>query len=231
MLDKFRRRGEPETPARQPGAAEVRPLRPGEPARPAQPADSKTTAQRGQADMPSDKPSTTSPNLAPRAPLPPMPGMSGAPGGAQAPAAAPAPTAQPGAQGGGEGEGSKLIVGRNIRLKGEIASCDTLVVEGHVEASMDSRVIQIAESGVFIGEAGIDIAEVSGQFEGKLTARKRLVIRKTGRVSGTIRYGQIEIEAGGRISGDVQEQRGGEAASTTSTSSSSTTPEPQRVRA
>ncbi len=222
MLDKFRRRGEPETPARQPGAAEVRPLRPGEPARPAQPVDNKPQSERGQSAMPSDKPSSaTTPNLAPRAPLPPMPGMSGAPRDAQA---APGPAAAAQTAGGPiEGEGSKLIVGRNIRLKGEIASCDTLVVEGHVEASMDSRVIQIAESGVFIGEAGIDIAEVSGQFEGKLTARKRLVIRKTGRVSGTIRYGQIEIEAGGRISGDVQEQRGAEAASTGS--------EPQRARA
>jgi cytoskeletal protein CcmA (bactofilin family) len=222
MLDKFRRRGEPETPARQPGAAEVRPLRPGEPARPAQPADTKPHSERGHPAMPSDKPSSaTTPNLAPRAPLPPMPGMSGAPRDAQAAAGPAAPGPQ--AAGSIEGEGSKLIVGRNIRLKGEIASCDTLVVEGHVEASMDSRVIQIAESGVFIGEAGIDIAEVSGQFEGKLTARKRLVIRKTGRVSGTIRYGQIEIEAGGRISGDVQEQRGAEAASTGS--------EPQRARA
>ena len=221
MLDKFRRRGEPEAPARQPGAAEVRPLRPGEPPRPAQSADTKPHAERGQSAMPSDKPSTTSPNLAPRAPLPPMPGMSGAPRDSQGPQAA-AATPQPAASATAEGEGSKLIVGRNILLKGEIASCDTLVVEGHVEASMDSRVIQIAESGVFIGEAGIDIAEVSGQFEGKLTARKRLVIRKTGRVSGTIRYGQIEIEAGGRISGDVQEQRGAEASSSS---------EPQRARA
>ena len=41
---------------------------------------------------------------------------------------------------------SKLIVGPDIKLKGaEITDCDTLVVEGRVEASMDSRVIQIAE--------------------------------------------------------------------------------------
>jgi len=225
MLDKFRRRSEPEAPARPTGQAEVRPLRPGEPTRPAQPADAKPHAEKGP-EMPSDKPSTT-PNLAGRAPLPPMPGMTGAQRDAQAAATA-GGAAAPAAGAATEGEGSKLIVGRNIRLKGEIASCDTLVVEGHVEASMDSRVIQIAESGVFIGEAGIDIAEVSGQFEGKLTARKRLVIRKSGRVSGTIRYGQIEIEAGGRISGDVQEQRGAEASTP---SASSSTPEPQRVRA
>ncbi len=100
--------------------------------------------------------------------------------------------------------GSRLIVGRDIQVKGEIASCDTLVVEGRVEASMDSRVIRIADSGVFIGEVGIDYADIIGRFEGKLTARKRLVIHPTGKVSGTIRYGAIQIEEGGQIMGDVQ---------------------------
>jgi len=103
-----------------------------------------------------------------------------------------------------ESGGSRLIVGRDIQVKGEIASCDTLVVEGRVEASMDARLIRIAESGVFIGEVGIDYAEIIGRFEGKLTARKRLVIHPTGRVSGIIRYGAIQIEEGGQIMGDVQ---------------------------
>ncbi len=99
---------------------------------------------------------------------------------------------------------SKLIVGPDIKLKGaEITDCDTLVVEGRVEAAMDSRVIQIAEHGVFVGKAGIDVAEIRGRFDGELTARKQLVIRATGRVSGKIRYGKVAIEEGGELSGDV----------------------------
>jgi cytoskeletal protein CcmA (bactofilin family) len=103
-----------------------------------------------------------------------------------------------------EGQGSKLIVGPDIKLKGvEITDCDTLVVEGRVEAAMDSRVIKIAEHGVFSGTVGIDVAEIRGRFEGELTARKHLVIHSTGRVSGTIRYGKITVEEGGELSGDV----------------------------
>ena len=102
------------------------------------------------------------------------------------------------------GSASKLIVGPDIKLKGvEITDCDTLVVEGRVEASMDSRVISIAERGVFSGTVGIDLAEIHGRFEGELTARKQLIIRSTGRVSGKIRYGKITIEEGGEVSGDV----------------------------
>lgn len=101
--------------------------------------------------------------------------------------------------------GSKLIVGPNIKLKGvEITDCDTLVVEGRVEATMDSRVIQIAESGAFKGSAEIDIAEIRGEFDGELTVRQKLVIYSTGKVSGKIRYGKVVIEEGGQLSGDVQ---------------------------
>lgn len=101
--------------------------------------------------------------------------------------------------------GSKLIVGPNIKLKGvEITDCDTLVVEGRVEATMDSRVIQIAENGAFKGSAEIDIAEIRGEFNGDLTARVKLVIYATGKVTGKIRYGKIVIEEGGQLIGDVQ---------------------------
>ena len=100
--------------------------------------------------------------------------------------------------------GSKLTVGPNIKLQGvEITDCDTLVVEGLVEATMDSRVIQIAEQGAFKGSAEIDVAEIRGEFNGNLTVRQKLVIYSTGKVTGTIRYGKLVIEEGGQLSGEI----------------------------
>ena len=100
--------------------------------------------------------------------------------------------------------GSKLTVGPNIKLKGvEITDCDTLVVEGLVEATMDSRVMQIAEQGAFKGSAEIDIAEIRGLFDGDLTVREKLVIHSTGKVTGKIRYGKIVVEEGGQLSGEI----------------------------
>jgi cytoskeletal protein CcmA (bactofilin family) len=101
--------------------------------------------------------------------------------------------------------GSKLIVGPNIKLKGvEITDCDTLVVEGRVEATIDSRVIQISERGAFKGSAEIDIAEIHGDFDGDLVVRQKLVIYSTGKVSGKVRYGKVVIEEGGQLAGDIQ---------------------------
>ena len=100
--------------------------------------------------------------------------------------------------------GARLIVGPDVKLKGaQILDCDTLVVEGRVEATMDSRVIRIAEHGAFIGKVSIDIAEIHGSFEGELTARSQLIIHSTGRVNGTIRYGRLVAEEGGELCGDI----------------------------
>jgi cytoskeletal protein CcmA (bactofilin family) len=113
-----------------------------------------------------------------------------------------------------ESAGSKLIVGPNIKLKGvEIDDCDTLVVEGRVEATMVSRAIQIAEHGAFNGKVDVDVAEIRGAFQGEMTARKKLVIHASGRVSGKIRYGKLLVQEGGEMSGDIgalnaQEQSG-----------------------
>ena len=104
-------------------------------------------------------------------------------------------------------EQRRLIVGREISLTGEITSCERLIVEGSVEANLTNcREVEIAESGMMKGTAAIEEAEIRGRFEGTLTVRKRLFIRATGKVTGTVRYGQLEIECGGQVSGDVQAQ-------------------------
>ena len=105
----------------------------------------------------------------------------------------------------GSDDGKTLVIGRDIVLSGKIASCDRLVVEGQVEAKMkDCREIEIAETGAFKGQVEFDRADISGTFEGDLTAREHLVVRATGRITGKVRFGELEIERGGQIIGDVQ---------------------------
>ncbi|HTP99660.1 MAG TPA: polymer-forming cytoskeletal protein [Casimicrobiaceae bacterium] len=129
---------------------------------------------------------------APGAPRPPSQPQAPAASSAAAKAASDAPE-------------SKLFVGVNIKLKGvEITDCDTLVIEGQVEATVHSKAMEIARPGTLKGNAQIDVAEIHGEFVGELTARTRLVVHGTGRVTGTIRYGKLVIAEGGEITGDVK---------------------------
>jgi cytoskeletal protein CcmA (bactofilin family) len=99
---------------------------------------------------------------------------------------------------------ARLVVGPDIKLKGvEISDCDTLIVEGRVEATLDSRVLEITPNGVFQGTIAVDNAEIHGRFEGELTVRKQLVIYGAGKVSGKIRYAKVKVEEGAELSGEI----------------------------
>jgi len=99
---------------------------------------------------------------------------------------------------------AKLIVGPDIKMKGvEVSDCDTLIVEGRIEATIDARVLQIAPNGVFSGTVAVDTAEIHGRLEGDLTVRKQLVVHATGKVTGKIRYARIKVEEGAELGGEI----------------------------
>ncbi|KAA0580205.1 hypothetical protein FZ983_11445 [Azospirillum sp. B21] len=141
----------------------------------------KTDVPRRVVDMPGSAPRQPSMPVA-AAPVPPAP--------------APAP-AMP--------EQRRLTVGRDISLTGEIGSCDVLVVEGTVEAKLrEGRLVEIAESGLFRGSVDIEEADIAGRFEGDIAVRGRLTVRSTGKITGSIRFGELAVDAGGQLIGDVQ---------------------------
>ena len=113
-----------------------------------------------------------------------------------------------------ETDARTLIVGAGMSISGAISACDRLIAEGTVDAKLDGcQHLVVAKTGVFRGNVTTDNADVYGRVEGDLVVRKRLLIRATGDVSGTIAYGEIEIECGGRIAGQFKPQEGGTAAS------------------
>ncbi|MER2519107.1 MAG: polymer-forming cytoskeletal protein [Bdellovibrionales bacterium] len=98
-----------------------------------------------------------------------------------------------------------LTVGKGLSLAGEIASCDILIVEGKVEAKLtDGKLLQIAESGQFRGNVEIENADIAGRYDGQLVVHGRLTVRATGRISGIVKYGELEVCAGGQIIGEMQ---------------------------
>ena len=100
----------------------------------------------------------------------------------------------------------QLVVGREIILTGEIASCEGLVVEGTVRANIECQDLRIEASGLFAGSALVRNAEIFGRLEGELVVTERLNVRASGKVLATVRYHEIEIDRGGEISGDLQAQ-------------------------
>ena len=66
--------------------------------------------------------------------------------------------------------------------------------------------MEIAETGRFEGKAVVEECLVAGACEGELSVNGLLTLRAEGRVEGNVRYVEIEVERGGRMSGDVDVQ-------------------------
>jgi cytoskeletal protein CcmA (bactofilin family) len=99
----------------------------------------------------------------------------------------------------------RLVVGSGIAFAGNIATCDSLVIEGTVRANIAGcREMQVVKGGLFVGTASVSSAEIGGRLEGELIVAGRLLVHDTGQVAATVRYRQLQVECGGEVSGDIQ---------------------------
>ena len=96
-----------------------------------------------------------------------------------------------------------LLVCAGVKLKGAIGSCNILTVEGEVEGRVQARQLVVAGSGSFSGTAHVEQADIAGRFTGNLEVPGKLVVRGSGRLDCQVSYGQLEIESGGEMSGQI----------------------------
>jgi cytoskeletal protein CcmA (bactofilin family) len=104
----------------------------------------------------------------------------------------------------------QVVIGAGIELKGEVKGCKTLEVAGDLEATVAaSEHLVVGADGSFRGFCEVETADIAGSFDGTLSVRGRLLVRRTGAVKGDIRFGELEIERGGQLSGNVDAQTKG----------------------
>lgn len=102
-------------------------------------------------------------------------------------------------------DGKQLIVGKNIKLNGAIDVCESLVVEGTLEANLNgAKYLDIVYGGTFTGNAEVEEAHISGVFDGNLTVSNVLYIYETGEIKGKINYANLIVEKGGVLKGTLK---------------------------
>ena len=102
-------------------------------------------------------------------------------------------------------DGKQLIVGKNIKLSGAIDVCESLVVEGTLEANLTgAKFLDIVYGGSFSGNAEVEEAHISGLFDGELTVSGVLYVYETGLIEGKINYANLVVEKGGVLKGTLK---------------------------
>ena len=114
-----------------------------------------------------------------------------------------------------EVEGSKVMtddeaaaegcafLGDGVTFKGSISVPQKLVIHGTVEGDLESRELFVGPTGVIKGNVRVDEADVLGKIFKNIEAKTCLRLGKTGQIEGKAVYGEIEIEKGGVLSGEI----------------------------
>ena len=98
----------------------------------------------------------------------------------------------------------KLIIGEGLFVKGQLDSCKSLFVQGSLETSVECEVLKVSDNGELKGHAIVNEADIHGLFDGELSVKGRLTVHANGTVLGKVRYGELRVERGGIVSGDVK---------------------------
>lgn len=112
----------------------------------------------------------------------------------------------PGAMRGGDDvEGKRLIVGKQVRIHGEVSGCERLVVDGHVDAKVSGvKTLDVTANGTFKGSSEVDSATIAGTYDGDLKVNGHLEIAASGVVTGKVSYKTIAVANGGRLQGAIE---------------------------
>ena len=97
-----------------------------------------------------------------------------------------------------------VLVGKGTKSTGEIKNATVIEIQGDFDGDVTASAVIVREGATFKGNIYAEFVEAHGFIEGSLIAEQLLDIRATGNITAEVRYGQLCIATGGRISGNVQ---------------------------
>lgn len=104
-----------------------------------------------------------------------------------------------------DSDGKNLLVGKQVRIKGEISGCERLQIDGQVDAALsDVKTIEVTASGQFKGTAEVESAVIAGLYEGALKVSGHLEVASTGVLKGSVSYKTIMVANGGKLEGTIE---------------------------
>jgi cytoskeletal protein CcmA (bactofilin family) len=98
----------------------------------------------------------------------------------------------------------QLIVGEGVTMEGDIYAPESAQIAGQMTGKLSTKAITLEASAFFDGEAVADSIHVYGKMKGNVHAREFLSVQSGGKVNGEIKHGELEVQRGGSISGNLQ---------------------------
>ena len=97
------------------------------------------------------------------------------------------------------------MIGSSIHIKGDVSGAESLVIQGHVEGT-----INLKHNNLIIGQDGkvnaiiyAHTITIEGSLQGDVFGEERVIVKKTGNVRGNISAPQVSLEEGAKFKGSM----------------------------
>ncbi len=101
---------------------------------------------------------------------------------------------------------NNLIIGEGVSFTGSIVVPDLAIINGKFEGEITSRKLIVETDGQVSGTSNASDIEVKGILKSTVRCSNLLTIHATGSVDGSMEYGEIAIERGGKFSGTMKQR-------------------------
>ncbi len=102
-------------------------------------------------------------------------------------------------------KGERATIGRSITLRGEVSGDEDLLIQGHVEGSVDlkQQAVTVGREGQVKANIAGRMVIVEGEVEGDLKADEQVILRSSARVQGDIAAPRVVLEDGANFRGGI----------------------------
>ena len=94
--------------------------------------------------------------------------------------------------------GNKAVIASGADFKGQIKNAPAIEINGTVEADITAEKLTIGDSGKFVGAASVELAVISGHYDGNMDAGS-IWATATAEISGKIQYKTIQLDRGAAL--------------------------------
>lgn len=98
---------------------------------------------------------------------------------------------------------SSLMIGEGVTITGSIKANNEVNIQGTIDGDIECNSVTINKSGNVKGKIKTETMTVEGKAEGEMKINDVLNIKSQGNVNGKIFYGKIQIDEGGKLSGEI----------------------------
>jgi cytoskeletal protein CcmA (bactofilin family) len=99
-----------------------------------------------------------------------------------------------------------LTIGKGVRFTGKVSVPNRAVINGTFDGEIDAREVVVETSGHMSGTTTANNVSVKGVLNATVKCNDLLTIHSTGTIKGSMEYGQISIERGGKFEGTMNQK-------------------------